>query len=479
MEAKIREERAGVFRCTSAPQILVGDLLRASGSEAAQPLLEQCRKQFHSEAMQPAAPETRLPEGPFVLVGLVKDHPALKQLEADLKSRLPKDGLGQEGYLLEVAPERILIAAEKPAGAYYGVLKLLERAGDAAASWDIPAVRIADWPTMRWRGMHVLVNSRDDLPAVEQLLTRFLPQYRLNRLILEINYNFQFRSHPEISSGPNALTVEDCRRLSALAKQNNVHLIPMLNCLGHQSWAETTGAFLRAHPEFDETPDLPANNPGIYCRSWCPSHPDVNKVVFDLFDELIDAFDADAFHVGMDEVFILGQCPRCKGKANAELFARAVNDYHSHLAGKRKVQMLMWGDRLLDDAQMHYGEWESSRNDTAPALHLIPKDIVICDWHYEPLADFPSVKYFQEQGFAVWPSGWNSEENAQRLAGCALKNTSDRMLGYLATTWVGVRSVAAGLAGDAQALTGNKNVSGVVAAIRKGARLAWEGAPQP
>jgi len=40
----------------------------------------------------------------------------------------------------------------------------------------------------------------------------------------------------------------------------------------------------------------------IYCRSWCPQNPEVNKVVFALVDELVNAFEATAFHAGMDEV---------------------------------------------------------------------------------------------------------------------------------------------------------------------------------
>src|SRR5260370_1264356 len=83
----------------------------------------------------------------------------------------------------------------------------------------------------------------------------------------------------------------------------------------------------------------------IYCRSWCPLHPKVNEIVFPLLDEIIDAFQADAFHVGMDEVFLIGSddCPRCKGKDPAELFAKAVNDLHDHLVRGKKLTMLMWG----------------------------------------------------------------------------------------------------------------------------------------
>jgi N-acetyl-beta-hexosaminidase len=83
-----------------------------------------------------------------------------------------------------------------------------------------------------------------------------------------------------------------------------------------------------------------------YCRSLCPRHPKVKQVVCDLIDEMLDAFGADAFHVGCDEVFEIGHCPRCKGIANAVLFADWINTLYGHIVGKRKAEMLMWSDRL-------------------------------------------------------------------------------------------------------------------------------------
>jgi hypothetical protein len=206
----------------------------------------------------------------------------------------------------------------------------------------------------------------------------------------------------------------------------------------------------------------------------------VNQLVYDLIDELVDAFQADAFHVGMDEVFILGQCPRCKGKDNAKLFATAVNDLHAHLVGKRKLQMLMWGDRLLDGKATGYGEWEASENGTFPAIDRIPKDIIVCDWHYETRyndapAVYPSVALFQQKGIRVWPSAWKSDENVQLLVDASQRKRTDRMMGYLATTWNGVSPVAGGLAGDASRTPGSE-AAGVASAIRKGAQMSWEGA---
>jgi hypothetical protein len=167
-------------------------------------------------------------------------------------------------------------------------------------------------------------------------------------------------------------------------------------------------------------------------------------------DELIDAFQADAFHVGLDEVFLIGseQCPRCRGKDPAELFAKAVNDYHRHLVDEKKLTLLMWGDRLLDDKAMGYGEWEASRNGTAPAIDRIPRDIIQCDWHYEPRKDYPSVRFFQEKGFRVWPSSWRNVQAAEALLECAHKDATDRMIGHLCTTWVGAEDLSRALLGE-------------------------------
>jgi hypothetical protein len=48
-----------------------------------------------------------------------------------------------------------------------------------------------------------------------------------------------------------------------------------------------------------------------------------------------------------------------------------------------KRQLWLWGDRLLDGKLTGLGEWEASCNDTHAAVDLIPKDVVICDWHYD------------------------------------------------------------------------------------------------
>jgi len=319
-------------------------------------------------------------------------------------------------------------------------------------------------------GIHVMGGGRETLPALRQLVGEVAPSLGFNWVIVEVNGHFAYRSHPEAAEA-DPVTADDAAELAGLARSNGIKLVPMYNCLGHQSWREKAAALLRSHPEFNEAPDVDPKAEGFYCMSWCPNHPDVNPLVCDLLDELLDAFEADAFHVGMDEVFIIGHCPRCRGKSNAELFAKAVNDLHAHLVGKRGVEMQMWGDRFLDGRAMGYGLWEGSENDTEGALDLVPKDIVMCDWHYEVMEDFPSVRFFQEKGFRVWPAGWNKEASIRRFIEVARREATPKMLGYLATTWTSVTDVVTGLAGGPIAPE-HKRLPDIIAGVRLGGELA-------
>jgi hypothetical protein len=258
----------------------------------------------------------------------------------------------------------------------------------------------------------------------------------VNIVIAEVNYSYEFQSHPEVR-GSGFVTRAQARQLTAAAHACGIRLVPQLNCLGHQSWSKTTLPLLAKHPEFDETPGQYPENKGIYCRSWCPQNPEVNPFVFGLIDDMVDGFEADAFHVGMDEVFLIASehCPRCKGGDPAKLFAEAANSLHRHIVTDRKLEMFMWGDRLLDADALRFSEWEASKNGTQRAADLIAKDIIVCDWHYEKRAEYPSVPFLAGKGFKVWPSGWQPLEAAQAFSSYAAAQKNPAVLGYLCTTW--------------------------------------------
>jgi hypothetical protein len=290
-----------------------------------------------------------------------------------------------------------------------------------------------------WRGVHLGLHSDQQAAALRDQLPK-LSALGVNVLVVEVNYSFEYQSHPEIRPG-QFITKARARELVKSSRSKGINIIPQINCLGHQSWSRNTGELLKHHPEFDETPGQFPENKGIYCRSWCPQNPDVNKVVFALIDELADAFDANAFHAGMDEVFIIGSefCPRCKGKDPAKLFAKAVNDLQTHIVDERKLQMLIWGDRLLDAKALDYSLWEAATNRTQQAVDSIPKDIIVCDWHYGKKANYPSVPLLLDKGFRVWPSGSQPLEATEAFSAFSRRQKNPRLIGYLCTTWSKVK----------------------------------------
>ncbi len=296
------------------------------------------------------------------------------------------------------------------------------------------------------KGLCLSVPSVEEHSVFVRTLDTVLPAGGYDTLVLLVRFRLQFRSHPAVSTA-GALTREQASEIVALCRRNKIRLIPKMNLLGHQSGKEkmTQDGLLRAYPDFDETPDLDTVR---YCRSLCPRHPQVQPVVCDLVDEMLDAFQADAFHVGCDEVFEIGHCPRCKGTPNAVLFADWINALHAHIVGKRRVEMLMWSDRLLDGRSTGYGEWEASMNDTFPAVDMIPKDIICCDWHYGERMDYPSLPYLTGKGFRTVVCPWRDVKATRALLDFAGRFHSDKLLGVLQTSWCGAGSLCRALLGE-------------------------------
>ncbi len=306
------------------------------------------------------------------------------------------------------------------------------------------------------RGLHVMAPRPDELADSLRFIRAALPREGVNVLVVEFGYRYQFTKRPEVIDS-DALSRDNVKSLAEACRAAGVRLIPQINLLGHQSWAKTTFGLLRAHPEFDETPGKYPDNQGIYCRSYCPLHPGIHDVVFDVIDELAEACGADAFHVGMDEVFLLGEddCPRCKGGNKAELFAQEVRALYDHLKRSSRT-MWMWGDRFLDGDVTGLGKWEAGVSGTAPSLRQVPKDIVICDWHYETAA--PTAPYFAVEGFGVISSPWRRPgvalaqlELIRHTRKHAPTPVASRMLGVLQTTWCGVGPFARAYFGEGPA----------------------------
>jgi len=275
------------------------------------------------------------------------------------------------------------------------------------------------------RGLCIGAPDYHQVDRFVEFIEKELVPRKVNTLIVRFDYKYRYTSHPEListarrkedSTQAAALTKDEVKKIVRACQKHKIQLVPLVNMLGHQSGGVNLNPLLTKYPQFDETPwiQMPAeykwpNDDKLYCKSYCPLHPDVHKVTFDLIDEIMEVCETKQFHAGMDEVFYLGEdkCPRCAGRDRSVLFADEVNKIAAHVES-RGGRLWIWGDRLLDSKMTRLGMWEASENDTQRSIDLINKNVVINDWHYDSPALTPLS--FATKGYDVMICPWNKAE---------------------------------------------------------------------
>jgi hypothetical protein len=328
------------------------------------------------------------------------------------------------------------------------------------------------------RGLSISAPSPEGVDKFIRFVEEELAPAHFNMLILLVQWNYTYETHPELRT-ENPLTKADVKKIVAVCKKHGIEIAPQLNLLGHQSWAQNTGKLLSVYPEFDEAPGVSINEyfkPGYdwydpdarYCKSYCPLHPDVHKVIFEAMDELTEVFEASLFHAGMDEVTDIGDshCPRCSGRDKAELFAGEVATLRNHLAQQGK-RMMIWGDRLLDAKTTGISPDAASMNNTHRAIDLIPKDVFICDWHYGQA--FQTPVYFAMKGFDVAICPWRDSKVAMQELEDILRSREratsvmkPHFQGVIHTVWGGNESFLKGYYETADATPESKEEAGTM-----------------
>ena len=319
------------------------------------------------------------------------------------------------------------------------------------------------------RGFCIDIPRPAGVDSLVQFISQELIPRKINTLFLLVDYRYQFKSHPELADS-FAITEQDAKKIVRACAAGHIRIIPQINLLGHQGWEEKPGKLLQVYPQFDETPWVKnpvkyewPNADNLYCRSYCPLAPGLHEVLFAVIDELCDAFETDAFHAGMDEVFYLGEdkCPRCGGMDKAVLFANEVRTIHDHLAQKKR-EMWMWGDRFIDGKTTGIGMWEASYNNSYRAIDMIPKDVVICDWHYDR-PDKTSV-LFAMKGLRVVTCPWRNPafsviqvNDMARFRQESTPEMKERFLGVVETTWSPAAMFLRGYYGNTADRKGGEN----------------------
>ena len=184
-----------------------------------------------------------------ILIGRIDLLPvaqALKRLGAE-----PPATLNEEGYVIVANADHVVVAGNTTAGTFYGLqtLKQLVR-GDGANAF-IPAVKIVDWPAMRWRAVSDDI-SRGPVPTVDYIKRQIRTEacFKMNMHSFYMEHTFSSESQPLIGPAGGSLTAPEIRELVAYARRYHVELVPEQQTFGHLHKALR----LEKYAELAETP---------------------------------------------------------------------------------------------------------------------------------------------------------------------------------------------------------------------------------
>lgn len=407
-----RELKAGKgqFVITRQTPIVVGDKITAMDRRAAEEISQEVRGQLgFSLSIIPAA---KLAKGvPAIVVGEPAINARVKKLCAERGRVVTKDSPGREGYVLEITPSAILVAGSDQEGTFWGAetLRQLIRPADAGKGF-VRAALVRDWPKMGYRGVHLLT-SPDGLAFHTRCIEQLFSRYKINNIVLEAEH-VRWDSHPEIYNPARGMSKSDVRKLIEVARKHHITVTPLIQSLGHMEWAFYKG----------NNTDLAEDAGTPY--AFCPLNEKANRFIFSIMDEAIELFGHPKYmHIGHDEFNMRARFPvhaECAKIGREQLYIDDTLKIYKHLKS-RGVGTMMWGDVLLTQG---YRE----------KIAQLPKDILICDWHYGPAKDFPSLDVFRSAGLRTIGCTWYDPQN---LAGFSAAAARRKAMGMLQTTWTG------------------------------------------
>ena len=330
-----------------------------------------------------------------------------------------------EGYVLEVTPVEIRVRAADATGCRHAVRTLRQMSRLAEdGTVRVRTAKISDWPTLRFRGVHLFTGGRG--PDLHRRLIRnLLGPLKVNHLVLESEY-IKWDRHPEIHHPRYGMSKEDVREILAACRAERIEVTPLINTLGHCQWMFETGH----HLDLCEDPEAQ--------WAYCVTEPRTYEFVFGIFEEALELFQPRFLHIGHDEFADRGRVPFRESSLRftvEQLFLADTLRLHEWLSA-RQVRVMMWGDMLLGPGEApdacHAASVESARR----LRENLPKDIVITDWHYAgvPADRFTSLQTFRAGGHEVIAATWDRPVNIVNFARAAHAAGS---LGLLQTTWAG------------------------------------------
>lgn len=266
-----------------------------------------------------------------------------------------------EGYIIHV-DENIMVYADSDRAKLYAAYSIKDKYDGKIAKG-----LYYSYPSVPHRSVRLYLPSKKNLGFFLKYLDN-LVKLGYNTLLLELGGALEYKKHPEINEtwvkycesmyefngkcfvaenayyrtktsihtfngGGDIYSQDEMQEIIRYCKERFIDIVPEVPSLAHSDY------ILISHPEFRECDDEP------YASTACPSNPDYDRLVFDLYDEVIDLFKPEYLHIGHDEWWVMKVCDKCKDKDAARLFADNVIRCYEYLKS-RGVKTMMWADKV-------------------------------------------------------------------------------------------------------------------------------------
>lgn len=270
------------------------------------------------------------------------------------------------------------------------------------------------------------------------LIVDYAHNSSFNTVVVTLTHGIKL-DHSPWKPLPDAWSKSDLSAWVNYVRSKGMEVIPEVKLLTHQE------KFFQK-----KLPGLMFNK-----ATYDPRSNNTYALVFPLLDEVISLIHPKAIHIGHDEVAGHNKHSRKKWLGHEEkmipanLFLEDVLRVYSYLK-KQDIETWMWGDMLISPNEftsMLARHLHGTETGYGKALRdKLPKDIVICDWHYfDGQLDFPSLSVMQNEGFRVIGTTWKKENTIRNFSGYAKQNNA---YGMMATTWWHVQKKQWDIVGD-------------------------------
>jgi hexosaminidase len=301
----------------------------------------------------------------------------------DGKFNVPTAKNNDDAYSLVIKKNEINIVAATARGVFDGamsLIQLLEKSKDN----ELAGLEIIDYPDLKVRGISDDI-SRGQVPTIDNFkkIIRHISRYKMNVYMPYLEDMVQFDVYPTIGVNRGALTKAEIKELVAYAKNYFVEIIPVFQTLGHYENILSQEEFIK-YAEFKGAASLNVSSDSTYV------------FLENMLKEVFELFPSEYFNMGADESYDVGR-GRSKYLVDQSNIAKVHAAHYQKvydICKKYNKKVMMYGDIILSHPEI---------------LELLPKDITIVDWHYQPEADFPSTKTFKKYGFNYYvsPASWN------------------------------------------------------------------------